>query len=57
MNYQGNMYIIKKICLAEKVSDHSGIKDALGCNLVLRQQNQMYFLEQVQDIVFEELNQ
>jgi hypothetical protein len=26
----------------------------LGCNLVLRQQNQMYFLEQVQDVVFEE---
>jgi len=57
MNYQGNMYIIKKICPAEKVSDHNSIKDALGCNLVLRQQNQMYFLEQVQDIVFEELNQ
>lgn len=57
MNYQDNMYIIKRIYPAEKVSNHNSIKDALGCNLVLRQQNQMYFLEQVQDVVFEELNQ
>lgn len=54
MNYQGNMYIIKRIYPAEKVKDHNGIKEALGCNLVLRQQNQMYFLEQIQDVMFEE---
>ena len=54
MTYQDNLYIIRAIHPAEKVKDHSGIKDALGCNLVLRQQNQMYFLEQVQDVVFEE---
>ena len=54
MHYQDNMYIIKRIYPAEKVKDHNGIKNALGCNLVLRQQNQMFFLEQVQDVVFEE---
>jgi len=54
MKYQDNLYIIHAIYPAEKVSDHNGIKEALGCNLVLRQQNQMYFLEQIQDVVFEE---
>jgi hypothetical protein len=54
MTYQDNLYIIRAIHPAEKVKDHNGIKDALGCNLVLRQQNQMYFLEQVEDVVFEE---
>jgi hypothetical protein len=54
MKYQDNLYIIQAIYPAEKVRDHNGIKEALGCNLVLRQQNQMYFLEQVQDVIFEE---
>jgi hypothetical protein len=57
MKYQDNLYIIHAIHPVEKVKDHNGIKEQLGCNLVLRQQNQMYFLEQVQDVVFEELNQ
>lgn len=56
MKYQDNLYIIRAIYPAEKVRDHNGIKESLGCNLVLRQQNQMYFLEQVQDVVFEETN-
>ena len=56
MKYQDNLYIIRAIYPAEKVKDHNGIKEELGCNLVLRQQNQMYFLEQVQDVVFEETN-
>jgi hypothetical protein len=54
MKYQDNLYIIHAIYPAEKVKDHNGIKESLGCNLVLRQQNQMYFLEQIQDVVFEE---
>jgi hypothetical protein len=54
MKYQDNLYIIHAIYPAEKVKDHNGIKEALGCNLVLRQQNQMYFLEQIQDVMFEE---
>lgn len=55
MTYQGNLYIIRAVHPAEKVRDHNGIKNALGCNLVLRQQNQMYFLEQVEDVMFEEI--
>jgi hypothetical protein len=54
MKYQDNLYIIHAIHPAEKVKDHNGIKEQLGCNLVLRQQNQMYFLEQIQDVIFEE---
>jgi hypothetical protein len=54
MKYQDNLYIIHATYPAEKVKDHNGIKEALGCNLVLRQQNQMYFLEQIQDVMFEE---
>lgn len=54
MKYQDNLYIIHATYPAEKVKDHNSIKEALGCNLVLRQQNQMYFLEQIQDVMFEE---
>jgi hypothetical protein len=54
MTYQDNLYIIRAVHPVERVKDHNGIKQALGCNLVLRQQNQMYFLEQVEDVVFEE---
>jgi hypothetical protein len=54
MKYQDNLYIIHAIHPAEKVKDHNGIKEQLGCNLVLRQQNQMYFLEKIQDVIFEE---
>lgn len=54
MKYQDNLYLIKAIYPAERVKNHNSVKEALGCNLVLRQQNQMYFLEQIEDVIFEE---
>lgn len=57
MTYQDKLFLIKAIYPTDRVKDHNGIKDELGATLVLKQQNQMFFLEEIEEVLFTEINE
>ena len=56
IDFQGNKWVVVGKCSGERVDDHTKLKSQYGCDLVLRNnQNQFWMLNKVIDAEFEEL--
>ena len=56
IDYQSNKWVVIGKCSGERVDDHTKLKSQYGCDLVLKNnQNQFWMLIKVIDAEFEEL--
>ena len=56
IDFQNNKCVVVGKCSGERVDDHTKLKSQYGCDLVLRNnQNQFWMLNKVIDAEFEEL--
>ena len=56
IDFQSNKWVVIGKCSVERVDDHTKLKSQYGCDLVLRNnQNQFWMLNKVIDAEFEEL--
>jgi hypothetical protein len=56
IDFQSNKWVVIGKCSGERVDDHTKLKSMYGCDLVLKNnQNQFWMLNKVIDAEFEEL--
>ena len=56
INFQGKKWVVVGKCSGERVDDHTKLKQQYQCDLVLKNnQNQFWMLQEVIDVEFEEL--
>ena len=56
IDFQGNKWVVVGKCSGERVDAHTKLKSQYGCDLVLKNnQNQFWMLNKVIDAEFEEL--
>ena len=56
IDFQNNKWVVVGKCSGERVDDHTKLKSQYGCDLVLRNnQNQFWMLNKVIDAEFEEI--
>ena len=56
IDFQINKWVVVGKCSGERVDDHTKLKSQYGCDLVLRNnQNQFWMLNKVIDAEFEEI--
>jgi hypothetical protein len=56
IDFQGSKWVVVGKCSGERVDDHTKLKSMYGCDLVLKNnQNQFWMLNKVIDAEFEEL--
>ena len=56
IDFQSNKWVVIGKCSGERVDDHTKLKSQYQCNLVLKNnQNQFWMLNKVIDAEFEEL--
>ena len=56
IDFQGNKWVVISKCSGERVDDHTKLKSQYGCDLVLKNnQNQFWMLNKVIDAEFEEI--
>ena len=56
INFQGKKWVVVGKCSGERVDDHTKLKSQYQCDLVLKNnQNQFWMLQEVIDVEFEEL--
>jgi hypothetical protein len=56
IDFQNNKWVVIGKCSGERVDDHTKLKSMYGCDLVLKNnQNQFWMLNKVIDAEFEEL--
>ena len=56
INFQGKKWVVVGKCSGERVDDHTKLKQQYQCDLVLKNnQNQFWMLQEVIDVDFEEL--
>ena len=56
IDFQSNKWVVIGKCSGERVDDHTKLKSQYGCDLVLKNnQNQFWMLNKVIDAEFEEL--
>ena len=56
IDFQGKKWVVVGKCSGERVEDHTKLKSQYQCDLVLKNnQNQFWMLQEVIDVEFEEL--
>jgi hypothetical protein len=56
IDFQGKKWVVVGKCSGERVDDHTKLKSQYRCDLVLKNnQNQFWMLQEVIDVEFEEL--
>ena len=56
INFQDSKWVVVGKCSGERVDDHTKLKSQYQCDLVLKNnQNQFWMLQEVIDVEFEEL--
>jgi len=56
IDFQGKKWVVVGKCSGERVDDHTKLKQQYQCDLVLKNnQNQFWMLQEVIDVEFEEL--
>ena len=56
IDFQGKKWVVVGKCSGERVDDHTKLKSQYGCDFVLKNnQNQFWMLNKVIDAEFEEL--
>ena len=56
IDFQGNKWVVVGKCSGERVDDHTKLKSQYQCDLVLKNnQNQFWMLQEVIDVEFDEL--
>jgi|TARA_B100001094_G_scaffold268111_1_gene271679 hypothetical protein len=56
IDFQGKKWVVVGKCSGERVDDHTKLKSQYQCDLVLKNnQNQFWMLQEVIDVEFEEL--
>ena len=56
IDYDGKKWEVIAKCSGERVDDHTKLKENYGCDLVLKNnQNQFWMLQEVIDVEFEKL--
>ena len=56
INFQGKKWVVVGKCSGERVDDHTKLKSQYQCDLVLKNnQNQFWMLQEVIDVEFDEL--
>ena len=56
INFQGKKWVVVGKCSGERVDDHTKLKSQYQCDLVLKNnQNQFWMLQEVSDVEFDEL--
>ena len=56
IDFQSNKWVVIGKCSGERVDDHTKLKSMYGCDLVLKNnQNQFWMLNKVIDAEFEEI--
>ena len=56
IDFQGKKWVVAGKVSGEKVNDHTKLKSMYGCDLVLKNnQNIFYMLQEVIDVEFEEM--
>tara|TARA_R110002012_G_scaffold158602_1_gene320018 strand:+ start:161 stop:346 length:186 start_codon:yes stop_codon:yes gene_type:complete len=56
INFQGKKWVVVGKCSGERVDDHTKLKQQYQCDLVLKNnQNQFWMLQEVIDVEFDEL--
>jgi hypothetical protein len=56
IDFQGKKWVVVGKCSGERVDDHTKLKSQYQCDLVLKNnQNQFWMLQEVIDVEFEEV--
>ena len=56
INFQGKKWVVVGKCSGERVDDHTKLREQYQCDLVLKNnQNQFWMLQEVIDVEFEEM--
>ena len=56
IDFQGKKWVVVGKCSGERVDDHTKLKEQYQCDLVLKNnQNQFWMIQEVIDVEFEEL--
>ena len=56
IDFQGNKWVVISKCSGERVDDHTKLKSMYGCDLVLKNnQNQFFMLNEIIDAEFTEI--
>ena len=56
IDFQGKKWVVVGKCSGERVDDHTKLKSQYQCDLVLKNnQNQFWMLQEVIDVEFDEL--
>ena len=57
IDFKGKKWVVIGKCLGEHIDDHTKLKSMYNCDLVLKNnQNKFFMLQEVIDVKFEEIN-
>ena len=56
IDFQDSKWVVVGKCSGERIDDHTTLKQSYGCDLVLKNnQNQFFMLNKIIDVEFEEI--